>query len=369
MRINNNLMAADTLRRYAVNSRNVAASTERLSGGLFVNRAEDDAAGLAITEKMRAQVRGMNMASRNSQDAFSLLQTAEGALEETHNTLQRMRELAVQSASDTNQDALDRSSLNAEYAQLILEIDDIAEKATFNDMKLLDGNLGTRVDMAASTADDAPNATSVTVIGGAAGATYQFSNAAGAVTLSAAIGGKTYSNTITWNTAAGAANAFNINGAFVSITATAGAGIAAAGMNARTIVMTGAGGQIQAGANRNETINISIGDMHAAGLNVDTSSIDTRANAEAAITAVSNAINAVSSQRASIGALSNRMLHKIGNLDTSAENLQAAESRIRDLDIAREMTSFTRNNILIQTTTAMLAQANTAPQGVLQLFK
>ncbi len=369
MRINNNMMAMNTQRQYAINNNNVAGATEKLSSGLRINRAGDDAAGLAISEKMRAQIRGLNMASKNSQDAISLLQTAEGALNETQAILQRMRELSVQASSDTNQDAVDRASLNAEFGQLILEIDDIADKTTFNNMKLLDGNFGTRMNVAGSTADNVANVASVTITGGAAGATYTFDDTAGSVALTTTIGGKTYSNAITWNTAAGATNVYNVNGAVVTVTATAGTGVTAASMEGATIAMTGSGGQIQTGANQNEKLNVSISDMHAAALNVSTNTIDTRANAEAAITAVDNAINQVSGQRASIGALSNRLSHKINNLDTSAENLQAAESRIRDLDMAKEMTNYTKNNILVQAATAMLAQANSAPQGVLQLLK
>ena len=142
MRINNNIMAMNTHRQYAINNGNVAKSTEKLSSGYRINRAGDDAAGLAISEKMRAQIRGLNMASKNSQDAISLVQTAEGALTETHAILQRMRELSTQSASDTNQDAVDREALDAEFQQLMTEIDDIASQTKFNNMALLDGTFG-----------------------------------------------------------------------------------------------------------------------------------------------------------------------------------------------------------------------------------
>jgi flagellin len=149
MRINNNIMAMNTHRQYAVNNDNMAKATEKLSSGLRINRAGDDAAGLAISEKMRAQIRGLNMASKNSQDAISLVQTAEGALTETHSILQRMNELATQSASDTNQDDVDRDALQAEFTALRSEIDDIAEKTSFNGKKLLDGTFGTSVSIAA----------------------------------------------------------------------------------------------------------------------------------------------------------------------------------------------------------------------------
>ena len=274
MRINNNLMAMNTHRQYAVNNGSVSKATERLSSGLKINRAGDDAAGLAISEKMRAQIRGLNMASKNSEDAISLVQTAEGALTETHAILQRMNELAVQAASDTNDDeaaaGVDRAALQAEFAALIEEIDDIAELTTFNKKNLLDGNFA---------------------------------------------------------------------------------------------------GDIQTGANEGETLAITIGDMSSEGLAVDTLNIGTKAGASEAITAVQTAVNTVSTQRASLGAIQNRLEHKINNLNTSAENLQAAESRIRDIDMAKEMTNFTTQNILVQAATAMLAQANAAPQNVLSLLK
>ncbi len=274
MRIQNNLMAVNTHRQYGINNNAVSKSAEKLSSGYRINRAGDDAAGLAISEKMRAQVRGLSMASKNSQDAISLVQTAEGALQEVHSMLQRMNELAVQSASGTNDDGVDRKALDSEFQQLKTEIDDIAKQTEFNDMKLL-------------------------------------------------------------NSAAGASTTF----------------------------------AIQVGAKNGDTLDVKISSMSAAGLSVSASAIDNSGDASAAITATRTAINTVSSQRADLGALQNRLEHKISNLDISAENTQAAESRIRDVDIAKEMTAFTKNNILSQAATAMLAQANAAPQNVLSLLR
>ncbi|HWR19711.1 MAG TPA: flagellin [Clostridia bacterium] len=271
MRIANNAAALNTHRQYSINNNSVASSTEKLSSGYRINRAGDDAAGLAISEKMRAQIKGLNMASKNSQDAISLVQTAEGALTETHAILQRMRELSVQAASDTNDDGVDRAALNTEFNQLIDEIDNIASTTKFNGKELLDG--------------------------------------------------------------------------------------------------TFSGAVIQTGADNGETLTLSIGDMQASALTVDSLVITTQTDAAAAIDTVNTAINAVSTQRATLGAYQNRLQHKINNLDTSAENLQAAESRIRDLDMAKEMTTYTKNSILVQASTAMLAQANAAPQGVLQLLQ
>ena len=278
MRINNNIAALNTHRQYGINNNNVASSVEKLSSGYRINRAGDDAAGLAISEKMRAQIRGLNMASKNSQDAISLIQTAEGALQETHNILQRMRELAVQAASDTNDGdyeegkdgGVDRAALDAEFQELLEEINNIAEQTAFNTRKLLNGNLS--------------------------------------------------------------------------------------------------GAVIQTGANESETLDISIGDMSTTGLAINTLSLASRANAASAISKVNEAINTVSTERSKLGAYQNRLQHKIANLDTSAENLTAAESRIRDIDMAKEMTNFTKSSILTQAATAMLAQANALPQGVLQLL-
>ena len=285
MRINNNIAAMNTHRQYGINNAQISKSTEKLSSGFRINRAGDDAAGLAISEKMRAQIRGLQMASKNSQDAISLIQTAEGALQETHNILQRMRELAVQSASDSNETCIDRNALQLEFQQLQAEIDDTATKTKFNDMGVIDGTFSNK---AASTPE-----------------------------------GKDVMSF--W---------------------------------------------VQTGANEGDALGITIGLMNTEELGVESASVNiaTREAASTAVTDVNNAINEVSTQRARLGALQNRLQHKINNLDTSAENLSAAESRIRDVDMAKEMTNYTRWNILSQASTAMLAQANQAPQGVLQLL-
>jgi flagellin len=271
MRINHNIMALNTHRQLTANQFNGAKSIEKLSSGLRINRAGDDAAGLAISEKMRSQVRGLEQAQRNAQDGISLIQTAEGALNETHSILQRMRELAVQSANDTNTDA-DREALQAEVKQLISEVDRIAGDTEFNGQTLLSGGLATT------------------------------------------------------------------------------------------------GATLQIGANKDQNIEVKIADMSASALSVDTLSISGQASANTAIETIDAAIKDVSTERSSLGAYQNRLEHTINNLGTSAENLTAAESRVRDVDMAKEMMSFTKNNILTQASQAMLAQANMAPQGVLQLL-
>lgn len=284
MRINNNIMALNSHRQLSVNQSNAAKSMEKLSSGLRINRAGDDAAGLAISEKMRGQVRGLKQASRNAQDGISLIQTAEGALNETHSILQRMRELAVQSANDTNTEK-DRDAIQEEVTELAKEITRISNTTEFNTQNLLGGTLS--------------------------------------------------------------GTAFHI------------------------------------GANNGQNIKLSILAMDAATLKVATGSalagttpatvtagidVSSQTFADAAIKTIDDAIGDVSAERSKLGAYQNRLEHTIANLGTSAENLQAAESRIRDLDMAEEIMAFTKNNILQQAATAMLAQANMAPQSVLQLL-
>ena len=279
MRINNNLMAMNTHRQLGIANNSGAKSMEKLSSGYRINRAGDDAAGLSISEKMRGQIRGLTQASRNAQDGISLIQTAEGALTETHAMLQRMRELVVQSANDTNT-ADDRTRISDELNQLSEEITAITEKTEFNTKKLLNG------DFASSN-----------------------------ITL-------------------------------------------------------------QVGANSAQFIEFNIGDMSASALGVTSANIgaviSTDTNGAASISAlldtVDSALNAVSAQRSALGAVQNRLEHTIKNVDNTSENLQAAESRVRDVDMAKEMMEFTKQSILQQASTAMLAQANMAPQSVLQLL-
>lgn len=274
MRINHNISALNTYRQLSINQTLGNKSLEKLSSGLRINRAGDDAAGLAISEKMRGQIRGLDMASKNAQDAISLIQTAEGALNETHSILQRMRELAVQAANDTNNDN-DRLELQKEVEQLIQEIDRIAGNIEFNTKKLLDGSL------------------------------------------------------------------------------------TASGSGALTF---------QIGANEGQNIELEINAMTASGLGVSGLDISSQSGADKAITTIQSAIDKVSSERAKLGAYQNRLEHTINNLGTASENLTAAESRIRDVDMAKEMMEFTKMNILQQAATAMLAQANMQPQMVLQLL-
>jgi flagellin len=265
--------ALTALNKLNNNNINDGKAMEKLSSGLRINRAADDAAGLAISEKMRAQIRGLDQASRNSQDAVSLIQTAEGGLNETHAILQRMRELAVQGSNDTNV-TLDRNNIANEMQALASEIDHIANSTNFNGTNLLS------------------NSTSLS---------FQI--------------GATYSDY----------------------------------------------DQI--------TLDLSTLNSGAAALTVNALSVDSATNAKNAITSLDTAISTVSSMRSKVGALQNRLEHTINNLNTESENMSAAESRVRDVDMAKEMMTFSKNNILSQAAQAMLAQANQQPQGVLQLLR
>ncbi|NJD01017.1 MAG: flagellin [Ruminiclostridium sp.] len=404
MRINHNLASLNTYRQLTVNNANGSKSLEKLSSGLRINRAGDDAAGLAISEKMRGQIRGLSMASRNSQDTISLIQTAEGALNETHSILQRMRELAVQSANDTNTDS-DRSSLQNEVSQLTNEIDRIAKTTEFNTKKLLNGDL-----VGVSGHEDGEFALESTFANGSVTisgtGTLEVSMFAETDVIqiriiddlgAGALSGMTVSVTTVLGNIATASVKVS---ALIYITAAAGTGSTVSdGVDQITFTVTNGAsiesGDVitisltkataantdatkeavaQIGANVGQTLNMGISDMTATAIGVRSSAgdaidIDDRASASGAIKLVDNALEKVSTERAKLGAFQNRLEHTISNLDTSAENLQASESRIRDVDMAKEMMEFTKNNILTQAAQAMLAQANQQPQGVLQLLR
>jgi len=289
MRINNNIMALNAHRQLAINQTNSGKSMEKLSSGFRINRAADDAAGLSISEKMRGQIRGLKQASRNAQDGISLIQTAEGALNETHAILQRMRELVVQAGNLGTNEADDLQAIQDELNQLIQEVEGIAQRTEFNEKTLMTGS-------------------------------YASSGSTDLV--------------------------------------------------------------FQIGANETQAMKFNIGDMTASGLGIGSgtgdavaavnklkvTAFDTSDDFDAALAVIDEAIAKVSAERSNLGATQNRLEHTISNLNNAAENLQAAESRIRDLDMAEEIMAFTKNSILQQASTAMLAQANMAPQSVLQLL-
>ncbi|MGG3804438.1 flagellin [Metabacillus fastidiosus] len=540
MRINHNIAALNTHRQLNTASSGQAKSMEKLSSGLRINRAGDDAAGLAISEKMRAQVRGLDQASKNAQDGISLIQTAEGALNETHDILQRVRELADQSANGTNT-AEDRKAIQDEVTQLKQEIDRIGNTTEFNTQKLLNGNLksaggasvgqntttGTSVGkLAAGTITVSAgysltaasfsaaefvaetinvDGTEITVnwqnlsteerniISGAGGSTdanahqkavdlivskineaidqsgsgvahvsgyhtngaitltsgsegtsskitagnagvlkealgatpvatsgtnsYNGTTVSNGSTFKADINGVTMevtltaaiSNTDAMSTAADVLQSA-LNTAIASANSTAGATSTAdpgfisdvrvnvtkdgrfeivsetgpvkladnagstavrdLGLSSAQTEASGNGGMtFQIGANKGQTITFGINDMRSAALGVSSVDVSTQAGASKALESLDNAIKNVSSERAKLGAVQNRLEHTINNLNTSSENLTAAESRIRDVDMAKEMMNQTKNSILSQAAQAMLAQANQQPQGVLQLLR
>ena len=490
MRIQHNIAALNSYRNLTGNNNAVSKNLEKLSSGYRINRAGDDAAGLAISEKMRAQITGLNTAQKNAQDGVSLVQTAEGALTEVHSMLNRMVELADQSANGTYDNEVDRANLQKEIKSLKDEVDRIADSTNFNGINLLDGSLSaTKLDFGKTLA-----------VGGATAATV---NAATGTKSAFDVGigkdGTTETLTVEYadengtlhkveveytsaNTAAGndkaikdalskseLSSVFDItsdgNGKFTLTSKVTGAdgakltgisstdktqtavkaGAVTAGKN-ETVTLTGGAQNITTGnnfvlngktyefvkdantkptiegatailigaaaadtvANLNKalessgikaTVNtndlvfettkngkgltlqigdtsedfnqmtVSVGDMHADALGIADIDISTQAGAQKAVDKIKSAINSVSSTRGDLGAIQNRLEHTINNLSVTAENMTAAESRIRDVDMANEMMAYTKNNILVQSSQAMLAQANQLPQGVLQLLQ
>lgn len=530
MRIQHNIAALNSARQLTGNNTAVSKNLEKLSSGFRINRAGDDAAGLAISEKMRGQIRGLDQATSNANDAINLIQTAEGGLNETHSILQRMRELAVQSANGTYQNEVDRENLNKEVDALKSEIDRISTSTQFNKIDLLNGSLdgssktgvvsatgltltpvaatkGTMTSAAASaTAIGATNTYSVSLndgtsfefsvantSGAAMDATatgqalyeqltqsdlakhFDITHTAGAFTFLAkeagagsvevngftestgtaskslmaatgftsgkdatttvgglkavastaladlnsttatqataiqalnnaviTTGGKEYlmvsgldaATTQTLNkymeesgrditvlaSTAGAPVAGEVNALISAINKDFGTNIAATGtdgsfsLSAEDAAKLNVGGnaltfQIGANGRADQQVSLNVADMSSKGLGVDVSSVATQDGANAAIDLIDNAINTVSGTRADLGALQNRLEYTVNNLSTTSENLTASESRIRDVDMAKEMMAYTKNNILVQASQAMLAQANQAPQGVLQLLQ
>lgn len=481
MRINHNISALNTYRQLSSNQTMGSKSLEKLSSGLRINKAGDDAAGLAISEKMRGQIRGLDQASRNAQDGISLIQTAEGALNETHSILQRMRELAVQASTDTNTSG-DRTKIQAEVDQLATEITRISNTTEFNSRNLLAGGLNTTFHIGAnaqqnvvmtvsamdafslnvaassisttltpangitgvsqvttdlgagaditisnivnaSTTANADTITgAVTTTGsaytGAIGGTTHFkinavdgSNAVTSIQLSTD-GGSTYTgaivnvnagnfdlgdgNVIQIATAAGNADTQTGSITFTPKTVDLQLGNDAGTIGAVQTVNSGVSsitlGNVTSGQTGQFSINfaaLSAGTVAINQSTIGSTAATTDANgnvgnkatvqkginvssqsaADAAVTTINDAIETVSTERSKLGAMQNRLEHTINNLSTSSENLVAAESRVRDVDMAKEMMEFTKNNILSQAAQAMLAQANQQPQGVLQLLR
>ena len=390
MIINHNMNALNAHRNMNINNTAAGKSMEKLSSGLRINRAGDDAAGLAISEKMRGQIRGLTQASRNSADGISMIQTAEGALNETTNILQRMRELAVQASNDTNTSS-DRNEIQKEINALTEEVDRIANNTEFNTQKLLNGNKsGVGGDVVNEAVAESKGKFEFKVANALAqndeiiidGKTYKVTQAdAGDInTLKASLETEFDGYTFTFTDNDKTINveqkvgedkekmSVSLNGKNIK------AEMKNAGVTARDEEISEGKANIQVGANSNQSMGIEIGDMRAKALNItdgagNSLSVLSAEEANKAITAFDAALNEVSSQRANLGAVQNRLEYTISNLDNTAENLTSAESTLRDVDMAKEMMEYSKNNILNQAAQAMISQANQQPQNVLQLLR
>lgn len=396
MRIQHNIMAMNAYRNYSTNTSALSKNLEKLSSGYKINRAGDDAAGLAISEKMRSQITGLDKAQDNAKDGISLVQTAEGALTEVHDMLNRMYSLAEQSANGTY-DSTDRTQLQKEVKALKNEIDRIADSSNFNGTELLNGDLATGTRYTFSSAANTTGKKAgvdlvITADGTQAMQKIKFAHSAGATAAKASIAAngevtikvnatKNYSaediqkalSSATVDNATDADVADAIKGASVSgkgITGVASGSQVAKASDAGT-ALPGKALQLQIG-DTGEAFNqlsVSIKDCHVTALGLDKMSIADQAGAKAALDQIKSAINYVSDVRGTLGATQNRLEHTINNLSVMQENIQDAESTIRDTDVADEMMAYTKNNILVQSAQAMLAQANQVPQGVLQLLQ
>ena len=403
MRIQHNIMAMNAYRNYNNNTSALSKNLEKLSSGYKINRAGDDAAGLAISEKMRAQITGLKAASKNVKDGVSLVKTAEGALQEVHDMLNRMDSLATQSANGTYDNEVDRLNLQKEVNALRSEIDRIADSSNFNGKALLNGDLDgsatTKFSGAAGNnkagVDATIKAQGKVTIGGqevdlsfalAAGDTDAKAEitAAGKVTITLK---KTESYTasdiqnLIKNATVTAVNDADeqkaVKAALANVTVT-GKGVTGttgdtdlADKTGNRTAPTGAALQLQIGdtADKYNQMSVNVGDMHSKALGIEDLTVADQDGAAAAIQKIKDAINTVSSTRGDLGAIQNRLEHTQNNLSVMTENIQDAESTIRDTDVADEMMAYTKNNILVQSAQAMLAQANQVPQGVLQLLQ
>ena len=417
MRIQHNIMAMNAYRNYNNNTSALSKNLEKLSSGYKINRAGDDAAGLAISEKMRAQITGLKAASKNVKDGVSLVKTAEGALQEVHDMLNRMDSLATQSANGTYDDAVDRDNLQKEVNALRSEIDRIADSSNFNGIKLLDGSMGkatgeptTKLAVGDALGDEATitkvygasldattgkedtvaivqgtnkNELSVTVTKNDGSATTTKIDLKDAITVtSGSKVGKTFGADGMKAGDTAVLDLSSVGLGRIEFTATKDAATTdkigaavAAGISGKAKPAdpnaTGGGLDLQIGdtADKFNKLTISVGDMHAKALGIGDLSIADQPGAAAAIDKIKKAINTVSSTRGDLGAAQNRLEHTQNNLSVMTENIQDAESTIRDTDVADEMMAYTKNNILVQSAQAMLAQANQVPQGVLQLLQ
>jgi len=425
MRINTNVAALNSYNQLKNTQNNLSKSLQRLSSGKRINGAADDAAGLAISEKMNSQTRGLAMAQRNAQDGISMIQTAEGALKESHSILQRMRELAVQSANDTNTEA-DRAEIQKEVDQLSQELSRIGKTTEFNTQKLLDGSLddtkfqiganegqnmsvsindmrgyslgatgNTETELTGSVANGTNGSADIT--GGAADGTYtvdgtDLKNSDGIVVATTSDGGETWTgnsagaigdDVITFSQVVDSGQIVIEDDAVTGTATFDNNGLEAGeydlNFGATTSTLTDANGTVVATSSDatsftsvedGSTTLLTLDNVATADMDINVSGLDVSSQtaADDAITTLDNAIANVSAERSKLGAVQNRLDHTINNLNTAEENLTAAESRISDVDMAKEMMNMSKQQILSQAGTAMMAQANQLPQGVLQLL-
>ena len=391
MVVRSNIMALNANRQLGMNNSQVSKNLEKLSSGYKINRAGDDASGLAISEKMKAQIKGLKTASANSQDGISLVQTAEGALTEVHDMLNRMVELAGKSANGTIDNNTDRAALQKEMNALLEEIDRIADSTDFNGIKLLNGDLAGKID-ATFTEDQTTTLDSIGITAGSLDLSKADHTLAGDLKIKfefdtnklvITAGTKTYEGA--WNgTATGAVTLKNTAGDdAITINVKD-----AATLKGKTTDQTV--GTLAAGKAATEGLTLQIGDtaddfnkvtVHIQNMNSESLGLNTLRDtglmtqdaASDALNLIKNgaksAINTVSSVRADLGAMQNRLEHTINNLDVATENMESSNSRIRDTDMAKEMMEYTKQNVLTQAAQAMLAQANQQPQSILQLLQ
>ena len=382
LRVNTNITAITARRALGVNSRTLATRIERLSTGLRINRAADDAAGLAISEGMRAEIGGLTQGVRNAEQATNLSQVAEGALNQVSAMLVRMRELAVQAASSTVNNT-NRENLQAEFTQLVAEIDRVALATSYNNTVLLTG-FGNTIDEATSTALTASATTGVSgvTLSGASASTYVFIDSDptdnqitvgnGVATQTIDIGSILDNDAIGGVVATGTTAVANFDrlGVILNLDSRYRDG----DLDGQTIVVeNGTGGSFQVGPDNKvvDRIEFGLDDMRASGpeLNLNVTSIATLESARSSIPLLDLAIERVASERADIGAIQNRLAFTVASANNAIENIQASESSIRDADVASEVSEFTRAQILTQAATAVLAQANALPQTALSLLQ
>ena len=396
LQVNTNIPSVNVRRILNINNKDLSTRIERLSSGLRINRAADDAAGLSVSEGMRGEISGLSQAVKNAEHATNLIQTAEGALNEVNAILIRMRELAVQSSSSTVNNS-NRESMNAEYAQLINEIDRIGSVTSYNNTVLLTG-YGNVVstDVTVSTALASPTTGLVaTQISGASSGTYRFTDAVNdnEITLGNGVATQTIQvgaaldadgdGTSPGIVATGSSVIANFDRLGVQLTL---AGVRAAeGINPATdgyrdgdlngldvVIDSGVGGQFQVGPRDGAVhrIEVNISDMRASGtiLNLGSSTVADQPTAQTSISSLDLAIQSVAQQRGDLGAFQNRLAFNIRSNENAIENITASESSIRDADIAAEVSAFTRSQILVQSGTALLAQANVLPNNALSLL-